>query len=143
MPGGRPTKFKEEYTQQLLDYFNTEPYKEVIHTDKEGNTKTVFVPNKFPTLARFACNIGVCKDTIYEWSVAKNDKGELLHPEFSVAYKRSKAYQEAILAEGGMMGAFQTNFAIFTAKNVIGWRDKIEQETNAVIEHKIVGGLPD
>ena len=40
----------------------------------------------------------------------------------------AKDFQEAILAEGTMAGAFQANFAIFTAKNVLGWRDKVEQE---------------
>ena len=27
-----------------------------------------------------------------------------------------------------MAGAYNSTFAIFTAKNVLGWRDKVEQE---------------
>lgn len=142
-PIGRPTKYKPEYAEELIKFFSVEPYREEKLMDKNGGERIQMVPNKFPTLARFACNIGVCKDTLYEWATAKNENGDLLHPEFSVAYKRSKSYQEYILAEGGMNGAFQANFAIFTAKNVIGWRDKMETENQSVIEYKVTGGLPD
>ena len=79
-------------------------------------------------MARFACNIGVTRDTLYEWSTAKNDDESLKYPEFSYAYKKAKEYQEANLVEGTLSGAYQQAFAIFTAKNVLGWRDKTEQE---------------
>jgi hypothetical protein len=126
---GRPTLFKEEYAQQLLDFFNIEPFREVEYTDSQGNLKgRESVPNKFPTLARFAVNIGVTRDTLYEWSTAKKEDGELKHPDFSYAYKKAKEYQEALLVEGTLGGAYQQAFAIFTAKNVLGWRDKTEQE---------------
>ena len=36
--------------------------------------------------------------------------------------------QEANLIEGTIGNAYNSTFAIFTAKNVLGWRDKIEQE---------------
>lgn len=141
-PGGRPTKYEDRFIQGLIDFFNVEPYEKISNTDKEGNTKVTFVPNKFPTLARYACEIGVCKDTLYEWSVAKTEDGELKHPEFSAAYKKAKSYQEAVLVEGSMVGAFATTFAIFTAKNVLGWRDKQEDEVNNTVIYKVVGGLP-
>lgn len=128
-PVGRPTAFREEYADELLAFFNKEAFERKPLLDKEGNEKgSEVVPVKFPTLARFAVMIGVTRDTLYEWATAKNEDNSLKHPDFSYAYKKAKEYQEAILVEGALAGAFQANFSIFTAKNVLGWRDKVEQE---------------
>jgi hypothetical protein len=128
-PKGRPSLYKEEFCQQMLEYFNIPAYERLEVIDNTGQVKEVkAIPNVFPTLARFACNIGVTRDTLYEWSTAKNENGELKHPDFSYAYKKAKEYQEANLVEGAIAGAYAQAFAIFTAKNVLGWKDKIEQE---------------
>ena len=139
---GRPTLFREEYVEQLLSYFDKEPYERRPLLDKEGNEKgSEVVPTKFPTLARFATMIGVTRDTLYEWSTATNENGSLKHSDFSYAYKRAKEYQEAILVEGAMAGAFQANFSIFTAKNVLGWRDKIDQEITGAEGMPLLTGI--
>ena len=141
-PVGRPTLFREEYAEQLLSYFDKEPYERRPLLDKDGNEKgSEVVPTKFPTLARFATMIGVTRDTLYEWSTATNEDGSLKHSDFSYAYKRAKEYQEAILVEGAMAGAFQANFSIFTAKNVLGWRDKIDQEITGAEGAPLLQGI--
>ena len=128
-PVGRPSAFKEEYADQLLEYFNKEAFERKPLLDKEGNEKgSEIVPVKFPTLARFAGIIGVTRETLHDWATSKNEDNSLKYPDFSYAYKKAKEYQEAILVEGALAGAFQANFSIFTAKNVLGWRDKVEQE---------------
>lgn len=130
-PVGRPSLYKDEYVEKLIKFFDVEAYREMPILDKEGNTVAMkAIPNKFPTLARFATILGVSRDTLHEWSSATDEDGNLKHPDFSDAYKRAKEFQEAILVEGAMAGAFQANFSIFTAKNVLGWRDKIEQEVS-------------
>ena len=126
--GGRPPKYRDEFADQLVEYFNSPPTREVTVKDKNGNETTQVLPGVFPTLARFAANIGVCRDTLHDWATAKNPDGTQKNPAFSDAYKRAKALQEANLVEGTMAGAYNSTFAIFTAKNVLGWRDKIEQE---------------
>lgn len=139
---GRPTLFKEEYADQLIEYFDIEPFERRPLLDKEGNEKgSEIVPAKFPTLARFAVSIGVTRDTLYEWATAKNENGELKHPDFSYAYKKAKEYQEAILVEGAMANAFHANFSIFTAKNVLGWRDKMEQEITGADGSPLMQGI--
>jgi hypothetical protein len=128
-PVGRPTLYRPEYCEQLLDYFSIKPYEVLEITDNQGQVKERKpVPNLFPTLARFAVNIGVTRDTLYEWSTAENEDGSIKYPEFSYAYKKAKEYQEANLVEGTLSGAYQQTFAIFAAKNILGWRDKTEQE---------------
>ena len=141
-PVGRPTLFQEEYTEQLLAYFDKEPFERRPLLDKEGNEKgSEIVPNKFPTLARFATMVGVTRETLHDWATSKNEDESLRHPNFSYAYKRAKEYQEAILVEGAMAGAFQANFSIFTAKNVLGWRDKIDQEITGADGAPLVTGI--
>jgi len=111
-PGGRPSKYQPRYADELLNYFNCS----AIERDDRGG----IVAGHFPTLARFAANIGVCRDTLQEWAK--------VHAKFSAAYKKAKDLQEANLIEGTLAGAYQPSFAIFTAKNVLGWRDKTETE---------------
>jgi len=141
---GRPTLFKEEYTEQLIEYFSAaKPYEERTVLDKNGEEKIVNVPGKFPTLARFATMCGVTRDTLHEWANGKDDNGELKHPRFSDAYKRAKDYQEALLCEGTIANVYNAPFSIFTAKNILGWKDKqeIDQTVNQTTDLTVsVGG---
>jgi hypothetical protein len=128
-PVGRPTVYQDEFPAMMIEYFSQAPTREVVNRDAKGNEHTQVLPGVFPTLARFATNIGVTKHTLHDWATAKDiHTGELKHPEFSDAYKKAKDLQEANLIEGTIGNAYNSTFAIFTAKNVLGWRDKIEQE---------------
>jgi len=140
-PVGRPTLYKEEYADDLIKFFDIEPYSEITDKDGKGGERTRLMPNKFPTLARFACNCGVTRDTLYEWATGKDENGELKHPNFSYAYKRAKEYQESLLVEGTMNGAYNAPFAIFSAKNILGWKDKHEQEVTGANSGPLVISL--
>lgn len=127
MAGGRPTLYEERYVQELLDYFNREPCTFQIVENSKGEMCRVAIPASLPTLAGFACKIGVHRGTLQNWA---NE-----HEEFFSALKACKEYQEHILIENGLMGGYDKTFAIFTAKNLINWRDKTEQDVN-------LGGQP-
>lgn len=129
---GRPTLYKPEYVEELLEYFDQEPYVEVEKTvpTKKGPVQiNVDEATDFPTLAGFAIKIGVHRDTLHEWSKK--------YPEFSDAYKRAKDFQENYIATNGMKGLVNPAFAIFTAKNVLGWRDKLETSGNSEVNIKL------
>jgi len=113
----RPSSYKPEYAEQLLAYFN-KPASEVV----QDGDKRERVPCQFPTLAGFACQIGVHRATLLNWS------GQ--HEEFFDALKMAKEHQERILVQNGLDGSYDRTFAIFTAKNLIDWRDKVEQEVS-------------
>lgn len=140
-PGGRPTRYKKEYCDALIKYFNREPYFEtpVITTYKDGSTKeeVKLIPADLPTLAGFAVSIGVHRETLNNWANEKKknkygeETNELLHPEFFDAFKRAKDYQENILVINGIQGNYNPAFAIFTAKNIIGWRDRSETDVTS------------
>lgn len=113
--GGRPSGYKPEYAKMLEDYFNVPA--QVIDEDEDGKK---IKPSSLPTLAGFACKIGVHRETLLNW--AEN------HQDFFDAFKMAKEHQERILVENGLMGYYDKTFAIFTAKNLINWRDKQEVE---------------
>jgi len=123
MPAGAPTKYRKEYCKQLIDYIeNWEPYYEspVEKQDKDGNvtTKMVKSANPPPSLVKFAQNIGVARDSLYEW-------GEV-HKEFSDALKKAKDAMEESLVENGLNGSYNNAMAIFALKNRCHWTDKQE-----------------
>jgi len=120
-PGGAPTKYKKAFCKELIDFFDIEPYIEkqrTIMSKGKPITIDMEIANDWPTLAKFCTTIGVHRDTLQEW--AKK------HPEFSVAIKKAKEYQESILVTNGLKGLYNPGFAIFAAKNVIGWKDRQE-----------------
>ncbi len=127
-PVGRPSVYDPKFCEELMEFFSQPATREVTVRDAKGNERTEILPGTFPTLARFAAMIGVTRETLHDWATAKTLEGELRHPEFSFAYKKAKEFQEANLVEGTLAGAYNSTFAIFTAKNVLGWRDKTEQE---------------
>lgn len=120
----RPTDYDPAYCERIVEFFNREPWTEHQRTitRRDGSTveETYRLPAELPTLANFACHIGVHRDTLHEWGK--------VYPEFSDAIKRAKAHQERILVSNGLCGLYEGPFGIFTAKNILGWRDKVEQE---------------
>jgi hypothetical protein len=106
---GQPTKYHKKFCEMLLKYFNVDPAKKV---------------KEFPTLAGFAIRIGVHRDTLHEWSK--------VHPEFDDVYRRAKDFQERFLVNRGLKGELDTAFGIFTAKNVLGWRDRQPGEEDKI-----------
>ena len=107
-PNGRPSKYKEEYCQQLLDYFSIEHFKE----NGKGE--------EFPMFIGFARSLKVNIDTLHEW--------RKVHPSFSEAYKTAKSFQEHMLVNNSLLNRYNPYFAQFILKNGHGYRDKQEIE---------------
>ena len=120
--GGRPTKYKPEYCQSLVKFFDIEPYvvADITVTKPDGTKteKTVFNASDLPFFSDWCAEIGIDQTTMSEWVK--------VHPEFSLAYKRAKELQEKILVTNGIKDLYAQPFAIFTAKNILGWKDKLE-----------------
>lgn len=127
---GRPSKYDPIFIELMEEFFNipVDRGEEVDAVDNEGNsfTKVIRVVNRFPTLSRFALIIGITRETMYAWAHEVDEDGELRYPDFSHAYMRAKDAQDAIMTEGGMGGAYEARFSTLAAKNIIGWKDKVE-----------------
>jgi len=108
---GRPTKYRKSFCTQIIKYFTVEPTKK---------TEGELIANKLVFLSNFAHHIGVSHETLHEWCK--------VHPEFSVAYAHAKELQKQHLIHCGLLGLFNSHFAIFTAKNIADMKDKQEVE---------------
>lgn len=147
-PGGRPTKYDPKYCEELLAFFDVDPWtlEEKVMTRRDGSevSEAVRLPTRLPTFERFAHKIGVHVDTMIEWANKKDEAGNLVHPEFSEAYKRAKQLQKDLLVENGLQGLYNTPWSIFLAKNITDLRDKQEHEhtgkDGAPIVFDIMGG---
>lgn len=150
---GRPSKFKAEYIQMILEYFDVEPYKkEVMETSEEyfqsgvlkkKSEKTRLIPNKLPTLFSFARSIGVSYKTVWSWAFEKEeDKLTDDLKAFRNAYNEAKEMQKEFIISIGLSGAANAPFAIFTAKNVTDMRDKVETDITSKGEQLGVVILP-
>lgn len=148
--GGRPTKYDPKYVDELIEYFESftdSPFtKEVLREEtqfdpKSGNKKShrveyKFVSKRLPTLFGFARKIGVSYQSVWNWAHARvgdapkdgePDRRPYKYPEFFDAYKTRALYQTEFLTAVGLGGIAPPQFAIFTAKNILGWRDATEQ----------------
>jgi len=124
-PGGRPTKYKPEYCEQIVKFFacpKNERVVKSITTGKNEYEKTEYttIPNELPTFAKFARSIGVAYDTVCDWVK--------VHPEFLHAHNEAKRLQEEFLIDNGLAGLYPPASYIFTAKNITTMRDKTEVE---------------
>jgi hypothetical protein len=127
-PGGRPTDYKAEYCQQIIEYFAVEPTSKQtrdVYDKRKQEVVTIEedVPNELPTLAGFAAKIGHHRDTLNEWASK--------HEEFSAAIKKCKAHQERILCANGLNGRYQHVMAIFALKNLADWHDKVDVKSES------------
>lgn len=80
-------------------------------------------------LGKFAKKYGINREYLHRF--AKR------HKKFRQAYRVAKQHQENVLVEGGLLGAFDKTFAIFTLKNVSKWRDQIDTKN----DHKVHGNI--
>lgn len=117
---GQPTKYKPEYCQQLIDYFSIEPLEIIREQEITGTDGGKYVsrrlPQRFPWFEGFARKIGVHRNTLKNWCTE--------HPEFAEAYETAKDLQREFIVDVALSGAAPPSFAIFTMKNVCGWRDE-------------------
>lgn len=108
---GQPTKYDPKYCDEIINYFDVKLYEE-----KNGRE----VASDIPTLAGFAAKLKVHRDTLHTWTK--------IYPQFADALRIAKEMQENWIAVNGNKGLINPAFAIFTAKNVLNWRDKKDVE---------------
>lgn len=141
-PGGRPTKYKPEYCQQIIEFFSSPLTKIIKQTriTKNGSQiiQEIESPEKIPTKERFAHIIDVNTDTLIEWTKE--------WPEFSEAYIRAGELQRDFLVQNTLPGRYDSRFAQFFAQNCCGMKqessvkiDGLEDALKAISERKAKG----
>ena len=88
-------------------------------------------------LGDFAVNVADCSRT-YLADLAREKRSK----RFSDTYKKAKSIQESKILKGGLTGKLNPTMAIFTLKNVAGWRDsrdlKIKEDDNDIPPTQII-----
>ena len=133
---GRPSKYNPKFCQELVDFFDIEPYEDIKipHYSKDGTKdkkgKSVVVwedykrmANKLPTLRDFAKKIKVHVSNIYEWL---NENSSVFHSEFRDAFTQAKDIRKDFLIQNGLMGLYPPMSFKFVAVNLTDMRDKTE-----------------
>lgn len=110
---GRPTKYKEEYCQKLIE-----------HMESGFSYES------------FAGLVGVSKQTIYDWEKVN----PLFLDSKRIAFEKSRLFWERCGIEGMFMGGkenpFNSTVWIFNMKNRFNWRDKVESTHDLTEETK-------
>ena len=120
-------KYKEEYCDKLLEFFNQPDveiqYKETL--DKQGKVVArtpIVLPAAYPTFELFAASLGVTTGTLKNWCEQ--------HPRFNDCYARAKEIQLGKLTSNALRGLYNPIYAKFEAVNNHNQKDKQEVETN-------------
>ncbi len=105
---GRPSRYRREFAQQLVDYFSAPAQRVARKIEKypDGALKSsapVALTTPFPTFEAFAAAIGVARSTLYAW--------ETDHPTFAEACRRAREQQIRFIVENGLNGNYSTSFA--------------------------------
>lgn len=141
---GRPTDYKPEYCDQLVAFFDVEPYEKIIieeqireNTEKGTRSETKkykLVASKLPTFVRFARSIGVSTKTVWQWAndrTSDEPDAPLKYPEFSKAYAEAKELQKDFLIQNGLQGTSPSAAFVFVAKNLT---DMVDRQ---LVEHDV------
>ena len=124
---GQPTKYKPGYCDEIVEFFNIEPYEdlEIDHFDEDGNVKWTDkkrVATKLPTLVGFSRKIGVCYSTIKNWMDVKHPSHQ---PIFLATVTRvAKDMQKDHLIQSGLQGLYNPQAFKFVAINITNMRDQ-------------------
>lgn len=109
MPVGRPTQYREEYCEMLIEHMS-----------------------KGLSYESFAGLIGVGRSTIYDWEKSQPAFSDAK----SVGHAKMTLNLEEIGLKGmmGKLKGFNASTFIFTMKNKCGWSDKNEVEQNSNVK---------
>ena len=121
LPKGRPTKYKPEYCEQLINFFSIDAYTEdniIISGKNFSKEEKIKYANSLPTLEKFCNSINITIPTLHDWVK--------IYPDFSYAYMRAKELQKDILIQNGLLGLYNSQFATFVAINCTDMRNKTE-----------------
>lgn len=133
---GRPTDYDKKYCQEIIEWFDREPFEPVMVFDKDLQQEVPFItrngmpamkPNKLPTIENFARHINVATATIHNWCKA--------HPEFLGAVNEAKAISRDILVQNGLAKLYDPTIVKFVGVNYFteDLKDKQEVENTGTV----------
>lgn len=122
-PKNPPLKYRPEFCQRLLDFFDVPPFTVTEVMKRDGSVSLVETAAELPTFAAFAKLLGTTCGVLETW--------EKKHSAFRDAAQKARDLQGNILIQNSLRGNYSSSFAVFTAKNILGWKDGKEEPSSA------------
>lgn len=114
-----PLRYQPEFCERLLAFFDVPPFTVTEVMKKDGSVTLLETAAELPTFAAFAKQLGTTCEVLTGW--------EKKHPAFFEAAQKARDLQSNILIQNSLRGNYSSSFAVFTAKNLLGWRDGKEE----------------
>ncbi|MBO7190959.1 MAG: hypothetical protein J6V32_02495 [Elusimicrobiaceae bacterium] len=108
-------RYQPEFCTRLLAFFDVPAFHVTEVTKRDGSVALVETAAELPTFAAFAKQLGTTCDVLKSW--------ETKHPAFHEAAQKARDLQSNILIQNSLRGNYSASFAVFTAKNLLGWKD--------------------
>lgn len=112
-------RYQPEFCDRLLAFFDVSPFHITEVTKRDGSVTFVETAAELPTFAAFAKQLGTTCDVLKMW--------ETKHAAFREAAQKARDLQSNILIQNSLRGNYSASFAVFTAKNLLGWKDGKEE----------------
>lgn len=111
----KTVKYHPSFCQEMLSFFDGSAFHVTEVQKKDGSIALLETAAELPTFAAFAKKIGVTCADLRAW--------EAKHPAFKYACEQARDRQGNILLQNSLRGNYASSFAMFTAKNLLGWTD--------------------
>lgn len=118
-----PLRYRPEFCARLLEFFDVPPFRVTEVPKRDGSVSLVETAAELPTFAAFAKSLGTTCSVLEQW--------EQKHPAFREAAQKARDLQSNILIQNSLRGNYSASFAVFTAKNLLGWKDGKEDASSA------------
>ncbi len=125
-PGGKnspPLRYRPEFCDRLMAFFDVPAFRVTEVMKRDGSVSLVETAAELPTFAAFAKSLGTTCAVLDVW--------EKKHPSFREAAQKARDLQSNILIQNSLRGNYSASFAVFTAKNLLGWRDGKEDASSS------------
>ena len=116
-------KYNPSFCEELLRFFDGAAFSVTEVQKKDGSITLLETAAELPTFAAFAKKIGVTCAQLRVW--------EARFPAFKHACEQARDRQGNILIQNSLRGNYSASFAVFTAKNLLGWNDEKETRNTA------------
>lgn len=135
-PVGRPTKYRPEYCQRIVEYFKKPKYVSVVKEVASQGKQVCVVNNEaadMPLFEDFAVyELDVCTETLMDWCEK--------YPEFLRAYTKCKSIQKSFITTHGVGGKYNASFTKFFAINNLGMKSEthvVNDNTHTVKDYSL------
>lgn len=115
VPKNTTLRYQPEFCDRLLAFFDVPPFHITEVSKRDGSVSLVETAAELPTFAAFAKQLGTTCDVLKAW--------ETKHAAFREAAQKARDLQSNILIQNSLRGNYSASFAVFTAKNLLGWKD--------------------